>query len=251
MTPFLLFDAYGTLVELDDFVGRLQRGFAACGESVPRDVVRRAAHREMTHYVANARRAVCEDAYVALRSECAAILADAVREEQPLAVSHAQAVQVLSDAVVFAPFPETHEVLESLQRRGVPMGVMSNWDGQLPHILRSLGFDSYFQFVLSSAEAGCEKPSLEFFKASLERARIQQPHLQASDCFYIGDHYEKDVVPARRFGMTPLWLVRDRRDAASGETHDASDDVLRLQTLRDIERVLDAEPVPDVTREED
>jgi hypothetical protein len=25
--PFLIFDAYGTLAELDDFYGRLQRGF--------------------------------------------------------------------------------------------------------------------------------------------------------------------------------------------------------------------------------
>lgn len=251
VTPFLLFDAYGTLVELDDFYGRLQRGFAAQGVALPLDVVRRAAHREMSHYIANSLRAHQQDGWAALRDECAQILAAAIREQgHALDLPHGAVLQVLADAIVFRAFPETREVLRSLQARGIPMGVLSNWDYQLPQVLQSLGLNTFFTFVLSSAEAGYEKPAPQFFARGLQEAQRAHPQLRASDCFYIGDHYEKDVLPARAAGMTPLWLVRDRRDVASGETHDASDDVLRLQTLRDIERVLDAKPMPDAAKED-
>jgi putative hydrolase of the HAD superfamily len=245
--PFLIFDAYGTLVELDDFYGRLQRGFAERGADLPLEVVTRAAHREMRHYITHAVRARSDESWHALRDECAQILGNAVRDQGfALPLEHAQELEVLSEAIVFHAFPETVEVLQSLQARAMPMGVLSNWDYQLPGIFADLGLRDYFQFILSSAVFGEEKPSPRFFAHGLEEARRHTPQLAPHDCCYIGDHYEKDVLPSRAAGFTPLWLVREQRDLASGDTHDADEHVIRLNTLRDILRVLDtlpAEPV--------
>jgi HAD superfamily hydrolase (TIGR01549 family) len=240
MTPFLIFDAYGTLVELDDFYGRLQRGFEKSGVTLPVDVVKKAARREMHHYMSNSLRAHQQNEWHALRRECAQLLADAVRaQDYSLALSTDEVLSILADAIVFHAFPETREVLQELQRREIPMGVLSNWDYQLPDVLRSLELDTFFQFIVPSTEAGVEKPAPAFFSCGLQRVREIRPDVETRHCCYIGDHYEKDVLPARAAGMTPLWLVRDERDVASGQVHEAHDDVRRLRMLKDIYRVLD------------
>lgn len=237
---FLLFDAFGTLVELDDFYGRLQRGFAAQTQiDIPLPAMRRAAHREMRHYMANSLRAHQTDEWEKLRHECALILADALREENAAwDFSPETAYRVLDSSIVFRAFPETCEVLKTLQSRGISMGVLSNWDFQLPQVLASLGLDHFFEFILSSAQAGYEKPDTRFFEFGLQHIRALHPTIATEDCFYIGDHLEKDVRPAQSFGFRPLWIVRHERDIASGETHDVHD-VTPLSSLHEVLRVLD------------
>ena len=237
-TPFLIFDAYGTLVELDDFYGRLQRGFAQAGHVFSPEAIQHAAHQEMKHYIKCSTQAHNRESWLQLRSECAAIMADSLRSQgQQLAVSLERTTQILADAIHFREFPETRCVLEKLHELKIPMGVLSNWDFELPNILEAMDLKKYFGFVLSSAEIGVPKPAPETFAAAIERARQWVPNLHLHNCFYIGDHYEKDVLPARAAGLTPLWLVRDQRDLASGE--DSTDDkVLRLPCLKKLFDVL-------------
>lgn len=235
MSPFLIFDAYGTLVELDDFYTRLQRGFARRGLSLPLPDIRHAAQREMRHYIQHAQRARDETTRDALRLECAGVLAAGVRERgHTLDWPPAAVRQVLVEAIVFRAFPETPEVLAKLHARGVPMGVLSNWDFGLSDELEKLDLRRYFRFVLTSAQAGAEKPQRAFFERGLQNARREYSALTAAQCHYLGDHYEKDVLGARAAGLTPLWLVRDRRDVASGDTHEADDGAPRLSSLRDL-----------------
>ena len=232
---YLIFDSYGTLMELDDFYGRLQNGFARLGVALPPEVVKRAAHAEMRHYMKGARLARCLDSWNNLRRDCALTLENAIREQgYKLELPAEKVMQVLSDAVVYKPFPDIKSSLEKLRARGVRLGVLSNWDFKLGEALENAGIAHLFDFTLSSAQVGTEKPAREFFERGLALARRFAPDLKAHDCFYIGDHYEKDVVGARNAGLNPLWLVRDERDLPSGETHDAPDDVVRLRSLRDL-----------------
>jgi HAD superfamily hydrolase (TIGR01549 family) len=197
----------------------------------------------MRHYIKHAVCARDDASWHQLRDECAQIIADAVREQgHEVPLEPQRVLDVLSEAIVFEPFAETRAVLQELQSRGVPMGVLSNWDYQLPQIFDDLGLGQFFHFILSSATFGEEKPSPRFFAHGLEEARRFVPQLAARDCYYIGDHYEKDVMPARAAGMTPLWLVRDSRDLASGETHRTDEEVIHLSTLHDILRVLNELP---------
>lgn len=241
-TPFLIFDAYGTLVELDDFYGRLQRGFAHAGHSFSIEAITHAAHQEMKHYINCSTQACDRESWLRLRRECAAIMADALRAQgQHLALSLDHITQILADAIHFREFPETRAVLERLHAMKIPMGVLSNWDFELPNILEAMDLKKYFRFVLSSAEIGVPKPAPKTFATAIERAREFLPGLKLQNCFYIGDHYEKDVLPARAAGLTPLWLVRDERDLASGE--DCLDDkVLRLPDLGKLIDVLKCKP---------
>ena len=231
----LIFDSYGTLMEMDDFYGRLQSGFARLGVALPLEVVRRAAHAEMHHYMKGARLARCLDSWEKLRRDCAFTLENAIRDQgYKVDLPAERVMQVLSEAVVYRPFPDIKSSLEKLRAKGIRLGVLSNWDFKLPEALENAGIAHLFDFALSSAQVGIEKPAREFFERGLALARRYSPGLRARDCFYIGDHYEKDVLGARNAGLNPLWLVRDARDLPSGETHEADDDVPRLRSLRDL-----------------
>jgi HAD superfamily hydrolase (TIGR01549 family) len=228
----LIFDAYGTLVELDDFYNRLHHGFARLGVLLPIEVVTKAARAEMQHYVSRTVFAREEADWIALKTECAGILANAIRaQHKNFALGEAQVLRVLESALVFRTFPEVREVLENLKARGVKMGVLSNWDFSLHHILDSAGLSDYFSFVLPSSEAGVQKPAREFFALALQRARREYSRLQRRHCWYIGDHYDGDVLGARLAGMKPVWLVRDQRDLVSGAVREDKE-VLRIADLR-------------------
>lgn len=237
---FLLFDAFGTLVHLDDFYGRLQRGFLAETQTaIPFESARRAAHCEMRHYIKHSLRAQQNDERDILRHQCAQILADALREENAnWDFSHENAYRVLDSSIVFRAYDETREVLQQLADLKIPLGVLSNWDGALTQVLRDLQLDGFFEFVVSSAQIGHEKPDLQFFNFGLEKIRALHPQIETQSCIYIGDHWEKDIVPARASGMQALWIVRDKRDFTSGETVETQA-ATRLSSLHDIFRVLD------------
>ena len=146
---YLIFDSYGTLMELDDFYGRLQNGFKTLGVSLPLDVVKRAAHAEMRHYMKGARLANCLDSWNKLRRDCAQILENTIREQgYKLELPSEKVMQVLSDAVVYKPFDDIKGSLEKLKARGVHLGVLSNWDFKLQAALEDAGIAHLFDFVL-------------------------------------------------------------------------------------------------------
>ncbi len=238
---FLLFDAYGTLVELDNFYERLQRSFAQnAAFEIPLDAMRRAAHREMRHYIKHSLRANRRDECELLRTECAQVLADALREENlQYDFSPAISYRVLDASIVFRAYQETRETLLQLLERGFSMGVLSNWDGRLPQVLRDLELDGFFDFVVSSAQVGYEKPDARFFEFGLQKIRISHPQIETENCIYIGDHWGKDVVPSRLMGMQAIWVVRNQRDFTSGETATNDENVPQVSNLRDLIPLLD------------
>lgn len=214
---FCLFDAYGTVVKLDDFFGRLQRGFAAAGIEIPLDVVTHAARGEMRFYVKNSVRAYDEPTLQQVRLECASVLSAGLAEKgYPISLDEATVGRILAESIAFHVYPDVPPVFEELQQRGVPMAIMSNWDYQIVAIMDELGLGRYVEFVLSSSAVGREKPAPEFFLVGLERVCQLHPHLKASDCLYIGDTFDNDVLGAQQIGMRPLWLVREEADLATG-----------------------------------
>lgn len=237
-TKFLIFDAYGTLLELDDFYGHLHRGFAAAGVLLPLEVVTRAARAEMRHYISRTVFARTESDWIALKTECAGVLSEAIRaQENSFAVDAAGVLRVLEDALVFRVFPEVIAALEDFQARGLKMGVLSNWDFSLQRILQSLQLSDYFSFILPSSKVGLQKPDSDFFDCALNLARQEYSALQSMECCYVGDHYDGDVVGARNAGMIPVWLVRSERDLASGEWHEDTG-VLRIRDLSELPQMV-------------
>lgn len=106
-------------------------------------------------------------------------------------------------------FPETLDALSRLQRLGVKLGIISNFDGRIYSVLQSLGIRRFFEAVTISSEAGCAKPDLRIFEAAV-RALGAPP----SAVLLVGDSLEDDIEPARRAGITAVLIDRRNRYAA-------------------------------------
>ncbi|HKF42702.1 MAG TPA: GNAT family N-acetyltransferase [Thermoanaerobaculia bacterium] len=97
--------------------------------------------------------------------------------------------------------PGARETLQALAARGYRMGVVSNADGRVRALLEAAGLTSKLEIVLDSAVVGIEKPDPRIFLAAAERLGVAP-----SDCAYVGDLYEIDIVGARAAGMRAILI---------------------------------------------
>jgi putative hydrolase of the HAD superfamily len=93
----------------------------------------------------------------------------------------------------------TREALEELLDGGYRLGVISNADGRVEEVIRSVGLRDLVEFVVDSHVVGVEKPDPRIF-----RAGIRQLGLKPAECLYVGDLYPVDVLGARGAGMEAL-----------------------------------------------
>ncbi len=122
---YLILDSYGTLVEMDDFYGRLHRGFARLGVAASFEAVKAAAHREMRFYMKQARFAIDRASYEKIRLQCAReMLASLAEQNIEAPVSPEEVAQVLGESIVFKPLPGARETLAALKERGFRFGVV-------------------------------------------------------------------------------------------------------------------------------
>ena len=107
--------------------------------------------------------------------------------------------------------PETWEVygdvipaLTQLRASKIRLAVISNWDSRLHRIFRDVGLDQYFEFVLTSAEFGKEKPDPEIFLHALSLLKILP-----KEAVYVGDLYQDDVIGADNAGLIAVLIDRE------------------------------------------
>lgn len=113
--------------------------------------------------------------------------------------------EVFGDPAQWGLFPDVEETLKGLRSRGYRLGIISNWDSRLFRICDSLGLTSMVEFIVASAPEGVEKPDPRLFQIALARAGTT-----AEGAVHVGDDYLADVVGARRAGLQPFLLDRDK-----------------------------------------
>jgi putative hydrolase of the HAD superfamily len=96
----------------------------------------------------------------------------------------------------WVPYDCVVPALTELRRRGLRLGVISNWDASARILLARHGLERFFEHVVVSSEVGSEKPRMEIFHQALERAGVA-----AADCLYVGDNYYDDARGSRGAGM--------------------------------------------------
>ncbi len=69
----------------------------------------------------------------------------------------------------WAVYPWTHEVLDKLKSQGYRLFLLSNWDQTAREILGKFKLERYFDEIIVSSEAGCEKPDPQIFQLALKR----------------------------------------------------------------------------------
>ncbi|PYI81895.1 MAG: HAD family hydrolase [Verrucomicrobia bacterium] len=111
-------------------------------------------------------------------------------------------------------FDDVFPCLDRLKRRGLKLGVISNWDERLRPLLRELRLAPFFEAIIISCEQGCLKPSPRIFEIASELFAVPPPAV-----LHVGDNRDEDFAGARSVGMSALLL---NRHAQGGQNDIAS-----------------------------
>lgn len=120
-------------------------------------------------------------------------------------------------------YPDVEPCLDALDASGLDAAVVSNWDSRLHGLLRGLGIESRFRFVLTSAEFGAEKPDGSIFREAVRRLG-----LRADSVAHVGDLVRDDFQGARDAGLLPILLNRSREPC---EVSPCVEDLREVPTL--------------------
>jgi len=198
----VLFDAGGTLIELDfEFIAGCaeQHGVALSPGALRRGEV--VARQRIDQGARQAGRVPGRDAdrrfrYFSVLLEAAGL--DAGRAApivEQLEASHAES------ALWRVEIEGASAVLAALRARGLVTGVVSNADGRVEALLRDRGLTQHLALVVDSHIEGVEKPDPEIFRRALGRLSLDAPRT-----LYVGDIYSIDAVGAWAAGLTPVLL---------------------------------------------
>ncbi|MDZ7343269.1 MAG: HAD family hydrolase [candidate division KSB1 bacterium] len=81
------------------------------------------------------------------------------------------------------------------------LGLVSNFSGNLATVCREFGLDRFFEVILDSKLVGISKPDARLFQLALEKL-----NLAPQACYFVGDSFERDMLPAKSLGMRTIWL---------------------------------------------
>lgn len=102
------------------------------------------------------------------------------------------------------PFPDAHDVLEALRRRGFRLGLITNsftpmWMRDIE--LEAYGLLEYFPVRITSGDTGYMKPHPAIFQRALDLLGVS-PYEAA----YVGDRPANDIVGANEIGMFSIFM---------------------------------------------
>jgi putative hydrolase of the HAD superfamily len=184
-------DAYGTLVTLRDPNAALRRALRARSVERTPEQVAAAFAVEARYYRDRSHEGADEASLALLRRDCASVFLDALQAN----VDPEEFARPYVDALEFEPMPGAVDAVSELERLGLRLAVVSNWDVALTGYLEQLGLAGHFATVVTSAEAGAPKPDPRIFRLALERLGARPER-----ALHVGDS-EADEEGARAAGM--------------------------------------------------
>ncbi len=105
-------------------------------------------------------------------------------------------------------YSDVAPALAELKRRGLKLGVISNFDSRLYDALMACELDRFFDSVHVSTRAGAAKPDPAIFQAALNYHAVEAPQ-----SWHVGDSLREDVEGAMAAGVNAVLLDRDDRFA--------------------------------------
>jgi putative hydrolase of the HAD superfamily len=162
-------DAFGTLVELENPVGRLQAALAERGAERDERSVATAFAAEVEYYLVHKGEGMNDATLLDLRNRCAGVFLHGVAPE----LDAEEFAPAFVGALVFRPLDGAVEALRRLRRAGLELACVTNWDVGIGEELARAGVAPYLSAIVSSAETGAEKPDPRVFEEALERLGVR------------------------------------------------------------------------------
>lgn len=100
------------------------------------------------------------------------------------------------------------ELLKYCRSAGLETAVCTDLTAHIQHRkLQKLGIAGYIDMLVTSEEAGVEKPGEAIYDMTLRKLGVKP-----EETVFVGDDFERDVEGPLKAGMRPIWLSGDRRE---------------------------------------
>ncbi len=103
----------------------------------------------------------------------------------------------------FILYEDVIPTLEIIKSKNLIVGILTNIVSGMEPICHELGLEPYLDFIVTSGEAGDDKPRPAIFLSALGKAGIE-----AGNALHVGDQYKIDIIGAMGVGINPLLLDR-------------------------------------------
>ncbi|MBN1075613.1 HAD family hydrolase [Clostridium botulinum] len=107
------------------------------------------------------------------------------------------------------------KLFKYLKSRKIKIAICTDLTTHIQHRkLRKLGIQEYIDCIVTSEEAGLEKPNPIMFNLCLKKLNIIP-----EQAFYIGDSFKKDIIGAHNIGMFPIWFNVNKKVSISNDVN--------------------------------
>ena len=120
----------------------------------------------------------------------------------------------------------SREVLSQLAA-SYPMVLVSNFYGNISHVLAEFHLAEFFKDIVESAVVGVRKPDHRIFLLGVEALG-----LKPEECIVVGDSFYKDIEPAKKAGCQAVWFKGE------GWTEQQYDETLPDKIITDLNQLL-------------
>jgi len=153
-------------------------------------------------------------------------------EEKPLLIAIGMITYHNVKFALLRLFPETMSTLIHLKAQGYHLGVISNGITikQYEKLVR-LGLHHFFHSVITSQEAGVEKPDIAIFELAMKTMGCK-----AENSVMIGNSFNDDVLGAIDAGMAAVFLTIELKDSERAIIEKKG---LKLDIISDIGQIKD------------
>lgn len=198
----VLLDFYGTIGESEWVEHWVDEVLAEHGYEIDPEVTRRLAD-EAWDGLEHAEHSTSEAAYLAWERDRwrSVLVAAEVAEGDVTAVL--DRLDARQAEFRMRTYPEVHDVLGELRRRGLRLVVCSNWGWDLDRHLAETGVAGLLDGRVSSAWVGARKPHPRIFQRALAAAGVG-----ASEALFVGDNWVADVEGPAAVGMRAVHVWR-------------------------------------------
>lgn len=119
------------------------------------------------------------------------------------------------------------ELFQVLKARHIKLAIVTDLVTEIQYKkLNHLGLTDLIDVVVTSEEAGIEKPSSIIFQLALEKLQISSKR----EVVMVGDSYSKDIVGAKEFGILAYWF--------RGDPEKVSEFIIPFQNIEELKLLL-------------
>ena len=146
-------------------------------------------------------------------------------DEAEFTRGHKAVLEDVYSKVVEVTF-HSREVLSQLAA-SYPMVLVSNFYGNISHVLEEFHLAEFFKDIVESAVVGVRKPDHRIFLLGVEALG-----LKPEECIVVGDSFYKDIEPAKKAGCQAVWFKGE------GWTEQQYDETLPDKIITDLNQLL-------------